>query len=143
MKKPMLWMLAFAAASAGALFGRNIAGSWQSPNPMLGNGQLLRDARMLARASDRITIGVGSTELSSLQDCMALRRIVMLSCVPRPGPPIHAALTSAPPENSVRPGLSRSAASSHWIQRRAQGKAARRFGLIADSHSMQTPKLPS
>jgi enterochelin esterase-like enzyme len=36
----------------------------ESPNLGLGNGQLLRDTQMLARAPDRITIGVGSTELN-------------------------------------------------------------------------------
>ena len=36
-----------------------------------------------------------------------------------------------------------SAASWHCIQHDAYGTAARRFGLIADSHSAQVPKLPS
>jgi hypothetical protein len=37
----------------------------------------------------------------------------------------------------------RSAASWHWTQSEAQGKAAMRFGLSGDSHSRQIPKLPS
>jgi predicted alpha/beta superfamily hydrolase len=36
----------------------------ESPNLGLGNGQLLRDTQMVARAPDRITIGVGTTELN-------------------------------------------------------------------------------
>jgi len=36
----------------------------QSPNLLLGNGQLLRDTAMVARAPDRIVIGVGTTELN-------------------------------------------------------------------------------
>ena len=35
----------------------------QSPSLLLGNGQLLRDTAMLARAPDRIAIGVGTSEL--------------------------------------------------------------------------------
>ena len=47
------------------------------------------------------------------------------------------------PGDSVLSCRSRSAASWHWMQRDAHGKAARRLGLIADSHSVQVPKLPS
>jgi enterochelin esterase-like enzyme len=36
----------------------------QSPNLMLGNGRLLRDSALVARAPDRIAIGVGTTELN-------------------------------------------------------------------------------
>ena len=36
----------------------------ESPNLGLGNGQLLRDTQLVARAPDRITIGVGTTELN-------------------------------------------------------------------------------
>lgn len=36
----------------------------QSPNLVLGNGQLLRDSALVARAPDRIAIGVGTTELN-------------------------------------------------------------------------------
>lgn len=36
----------------------------QSPNLLLGNGQLLLDTALLARAPDRIVIGVGTTELN-------------------------------------------------------------------------------
>jgi len=36
----------------------------QSPTLMLGNGQLLRDTTSLARAPDRVAIGVGNTELN-------------------------------------------------------------------------------
>ena len=36
---------------------------FQSPSLLLGNGQLLRDTAMLARAPDRIVIGVGTSEL--------------------------------------------------------------------------------
>jgi len=35
----------------------------QSPSLLLGNGQLLRDTAMLARAPDRVAIGVGTREL--------------------------------------------------------------------------------
>src|SRR5215471_15427453 len=36
----------------------------ESPNLGIGNGQLLRDTQMVARTPDRITIGVGTTELN-------------------------------------------------------------------------------
>jgi enterochelin esterase-like enzyme len=36
----------------------------QSPNLLLGNGQLLRDTALLVRAPDRVVIGVGTTELN-------------------------------------------------------------------------------
>lgn len=35
----------------------------QSPSLLLGNGQLLRDTAMLARAPDRVALGVGTSEL--------------------------------------------------------------------------------
>lgn len=35
----------------------------ESPNLLLGNGQLLRDTQFIVRAPDRITIGVGQTEV--------------------------------------------------------------------------------
>ncbi len=35
----------------------------ESPNLLLGNGQLLRDTEFIVRAPDRITIGVGQTEV--------------------------------------------------------------------------------
>jgi predicted alpha/beta superfamily hydrolase len=43
------------------LFGLALA---QSPSLLVGNGQLLRDTTLLARAPDRIAIGVGTTELN-------------------------------------------------------------------------------
>jgi enterochelin esterase-like enzyme len=36
----------------------------QSPNLLLGNGQLLRDTAFIVRAPDRIAIGIGSTEVN-------------------------------------------------------------------------------
>jgi hypothetical protein len=36
----------------------------QSPNLLLGNGQLLRDTALVVRAPDRVAIGVGTTELN-------------------------------------------------------------------------------
>jgi hypothetical protein len=36
----------------------------ESPNLLLGNGQLLRDTISIARAPDRIAIGIGSTEVN-------------------------------------------------------------------------------
>jgi enterochelin esterase-like enzyme len=36
----------------------------QSPNLMLGNGQLLRDTAFIVRAPDRIAIGIGATEVN-------------------------------------------------------------------------------
>ena len=36
----------------------------QSPSLLLGNGQLLRDTAHLARAPDRVAIGVGATEFN-------------------------------------------------------------------------------
>ena len=36
----------------------------QSPSLLLGNGQLLRDTSMIARAPDRVAIGIGATELN-------------------------------------------------------------------------------
>jgi hypothetical protein len=35
----------------------------ESPNLLLGNGQLLRDSEFIVRVPDRITIGVGQTEV--------------------------------------------------------------------------------
>jgi hypothetical protein len=56
---------------------------------------------------------------------------------------IHAAVTRVSLTRSVLSSPARSAASWQWIQRADHGTAARRLGLIADSHSMQLPKLPS
>jgi hypothetical protein len=36
----------------------------ESPSLLLGNGQLLRDTIMIARAPDRVAIGIGTTELN-------------------------------------------------------------------------------
>lgn len=55
---------------------------------------------------------------------------------------VHAAWRTAALKDSVPSCRSRSAASWHWIQRAAHGMAARRFGLIADSHSMHVPNSP-
>src|ERR1035437_6273035 len=80
----------------------------------------------------------------------AVHLTAMVSEGPRAEPPghaateafPHAALTRVSPRDSVLSCPSRSAASSHLIQREAHGTAARRFGLIADSHSTQVPKPP-
>jgi hypothetical protein len=55
---------------------------------------------------------------------------------------VHAAWRITALKDSVPSCRSRSAASWHWIQRAAHGTAARRFGLIADSHSMHVPNSP-
>jgi len=55
----------------------------------------------------------------------------------------YAALESVLLKDRDCPVQSRSAAASHRMQRMAQGRAARRLGLIGDSHSMQTPKESS
>lgn len=49
----------------------------QSPNLLLGNGQLLRDSALVARAPDRIVIGVGTTELNfpGIDACLAPLRL--------------------------------------------------------------------
>jgi hypothetical protein len=39
-------------------------GLLESPSLPLGNGQMLRDTAFLARGPDRVSIGVGSTELA-------------------------------------------------------------------------------
>ena len=39
----------------------------QSPTLLLGNGQLVRDTISIARAPDRVAIGVGATELTGCQ----------------------------------------------------------------------------
>ena len=43
------------------LFGLALA---ESPALLLGNGQLLRDTTMIVRAPDRVTIGIGTSELN-------------------------------------------------------------------------------
>src|ERR1035438_9651014 len=73
----------------------------------------------------------------------AVHLTLMVSDGPGAEPLIHAALTRVSLTDSVLSCLSRSAASWHWIQRDAHGTAARLFGRIANSHSIQTPKLPS
>jgi predicted alpha/beta superfamily hydrolase len=56
------------------LFGLVLA---ESPSVLLGNGQLLRDTMMLARAPDRVAIGVGATELNfpKIEDYLAPFRL--------------------------------------------------------------------
>ena len=51
----------YASLARSDLFGLALI---QSPNHLLGNGQLLRDTALVARAPDRIVIGVGTTELN-------------------------------------------------------------------------------
>jgi hypothetical protein len=55
----------------------------------------------------------------------------------------YAALARVSLRNPFPSCPSRSADSWHRMQRDAKGTAASRFGLIADSQSMQIPKLPS
>ena len=51
----------YVALARSDLFGLALI---QSPNLLLGNGQLLRDTALVARAPDRIAIGVGTSELN-------------------------------------------------------------------------------
>jgi len=51
----------YVALNRPDLFGLALA---ESPALLLGNGQLLRDTTMIVRAPDRVTIGIGTSELN-------------------------------------------------------------------------------